>query len=315
MRRSNHYSISSSTSSQRKGPRPATCIPAIGLTLLLAGCSADYNGERSFWKAHHLQDSIAKDVKLASPEQISKIIAAYTLVPNKAPGTVWAARAQGMVGSLYAVQKQYEKSRNALAILLREYNQYQDLVLTARLTIAKTYESENRWDDAVKMYQEISDYHPWSTIGMEAPLYVASKYEEQHKPELARSAYDKAQRFYTTHIPDAPTAELGIRAKGYLAQTLERLGRWDQAAKTLEEILQEPKNSNRPLVLLALGSIYQTKMGRPEKAVEMYSQLVRDFPKHPYVKFANAQLEHLHAVVTPNTSPTITPTTTTPTTP
>ena len=283
-------------------------IPALCVAVLLAGCSAYYNGERWFWNAQHLQASIAKDLNHATPEQFAKLIEAFNLVTKKAPGTIWAARAQGMVASLYAVQQQYAKARSAFTIVIREYNQYQDLVLTARVAIAKTYELEQQWDEAVNIYQEISDYHPWSAIGLQAPLYVASQYEKQRKPELAKGAYDKALRFYTTRIPDAPSADMAAQAKGYLAQTLEQLGRWDQAAKTLEELLQAPQGSNRPLVLLVLGSIYQTKMQRPEKAVELYQQLVREFPQHPYVKIANIQLQHLHATITPQPA-SVTPTT------
>lgn len=267
--------------------------------LMLAGCSASYNGERWFWKAQHLQTSIAKDLSKATPEQFAKLIDAFALVTKKSPGTVWAARAQTVVGSLYATQKEYAKARTALALVLQEYNQYQDVVLAARIAIAKTYEVERDWDHAITSYQEISDYHPWSTVGLQVPLYMAAKYEEQRKPELAKSAYDRAVRFYTGLIPDAPTVEMGAQAKGYLAQALERLGQWDQAVKTLEELLAAPKGANRPLTLLMLGSIYQTKLPHPEKAVELYQQLIREFPKHPYVKLATIQLQHLNAAVPP----------------
>ena len=309
MRLPSRFSVREFAAMQKRQGWFLPYIPALCAALLLAGCSTSYNGERWFWKAQHLQASIGKDLSHATPEQLTKLIDAFDLVTKKAPGTVWAARAEGMVGSLYIVQKQYEKARNAFTTVIREYNQYQDVVLAARLSIAKTYESDHQWDEAVKVYQEISDYHPWSIIGLQAPLYVASRYEEQHKPELARATYDKALRLYTTRIPNAPSAEMAAQAKGYLAQALEHLGRWDQAAKTLEEVLQVPHGSNRPLVLLALGSIYQTKMQRPEKAVEMYRQLVREFPKHPYVKLATIQLQHLHATVIPQ------PASPTPTTP
>lgn len=272
-------------------------IALVYCALILAGCSASYHGERWFWKAQHLQTSVAKDLSKATPEQFAKLIEAFQLVTTKAPETIWAARAQTMVGSLYATQKEYAKARAALALVLQEYNQYQDVVLAARIAISKTYEVEQDWDNAIKSYQEISDYHPWSTVGLQVPLSIAAKYEQQRKPELAKSAYDRSIRFYTGLIPDAPTVELEAQAKGYLAQALERLGQWDQAAKTLEELLTAPKGANRPLTLLMLGSIYQTKLQHPEKAVELYQQLIREFPKHPYVKLATIQLQHLNAAV------------------
>jgi tetratricopeptide (TPR) repeat protein len=265
----------------------------LALALLISGCSASYNGERLLWKAQQLSTPIAKDPGRATPEQFAKAIEAFGQVIQKAPGTVWAARAQMATGSLYSLQKQFGRAREAYALVLQNYNNQKDVVLNARVATAKTYEQEQNWDEAVKVYNEIADYHPWSKLGLEAPIYVGVVYEKQGKPDEATKAFERAVRLYTKLVLDAPQPELAAQVKGYLTIAYNRLGQWDEAIKTLEGLASVSNGVNRPLVLLSLGSIYQSKLGNTEKAQEAYTKLIEEFPEHPFGKAARAQLERL----------------------
>ncbi len=261
--------------------------------ILLAGCSRSYNGERLFWKAQQLNAPIVKDLKATTPEQFAKATHAFERVIKEAAGTVWAARAQVAVGSLYSMQKQYGKAREAFALVLQNYNQYQDMCLGARFATARTYEAEKRWEEAVKVYTDIADYHRWTTVGLEAPLYIARTYEQRKQSEEARRAYERAVRRYTNLIPDAPTPELAVQVKGFLILAYQRLGDWEHAVQTLEDLVSTPAGTNRPTVLFSLGSIYQSKLLSPKKAQSAYSTLIQEFPDNPFSKVAKAQLEKM----------------------
>ena len=52
---------------------------------------------------------------------------------------------------------------------------------------------------------------------------------------------------------------------------------------------------NRPLLLLTLGTIYQTKVGNAEKAQEIYHKLIETFPDSQLSKLAKTQLERMDA--------------------
>ena len=147
-----------------------------------------------------------------------------------------------------------------------------ELCLSARTSIAKSYEIEGNWEAAVRMLRELSEFHPWSTVGMEAPLYIAKGYEERKQPEEAAGAYKRAVTVYTRLISESPSEELAWRVKGYLALAHQRLGEWDRAVAVLEELAKGPE-AIRPLALLSLGTIYQTKLHEPEHAEAVYHRL------------------------------------------
>ena len=278
-----------------------------GLVLLMVGCSPTYNGERLFWKAQQLNAVITKDPAKATPEQYTRAIAAYNRVVQQTPGTAWAARSHFAIGSLYGLQKQYEQAREQLRLILQNYNSERELCLDARLGIAKTYEAEQNIDEAVKMYDAIAEYHPWSRMGLEAPLYVAAVYKRQGKTELATKAYEHAVHVYTKLIPDAPTPDATNQVKGYLALAYQWGSEWIEAVKLLEEIVDAPSGVNRPLVLLTLGSIYQTKLGQLDTAEAVYRKLAQEFPEHPFGKTAKTQLEQMGQAATPSPSSVQTP--------
>jgi tetratricopeptide (TPR) repeat protein len=283
------------------GPRPALTSVAAGILIVLAGlgsagCSADYAGERLFWKAQQASAAILKDAAQATPEQFEAAAAAFARVASSAAGTEWAAKSHAAIGSLHALQQQYDQAREAYATVLRGYAEYPEACLGARLAIAKTFELEQRWDDAVGMYEEVADAHAWTRFGLEAPLYIGDLFRKQGLSDRAASAYARAVTTYQGRIERAPAPEAANAARGYLAAAYQRIGAWGQAADTLEALAGQPQAANRPGVLLALGSMYQSKLGKAEKARAAYAALVRDFPEHPFAKTAQAQLDRIVAL-------------------
>ena len=275
--------------------RVARAVLGIALGLAVAGCSESYRAERLFWKAQQLAAPIMKSPNSASTEQLTHAIEAFQRVVTQTPGTMWAARAQIIIGSLEAMMKHYDQARSAYGLVLQNYSQYNDLCLRARYATAKTFEVEQKWDEALKAYQEIAEYHAWTRPGLEAPLYIAAVYDKRRQPQQAKIAYERAARTYLRLIPDAPAPEMAVQVKGYLTVAYQRLGEWDKAITLLQELAQLPSSQevNRPLILLTLGSIYQSKLQDPAKAGEAYAALFQEFPGHPFGKVAKAQLETL----------------------
>ncbi len=265
---------------------------AVGAAVL-AGCSEGYQAERLYWKARQSAASLTKDPTKASPEEFEAVVRAFQRVIHKTPGTTWAARAQLTIGALSTAQKRYDEARAHYRLVLQNYNQYQELVLHARIGIAKTYEAEDQLEAAVKAYEEIADFHPWSLTGQSVPLYVAYAYERHGKKDEAMHAYERAVRVFTKRIPNAPTPELQAKTKGLLAHAYQRLGEWEEAIDTLETLVHEPAGIDRPLVLLTLGAIYQSKLRDRAQAQTVYEQLVQEFPEHPFGKVAQRQLDQL----------------------
>ncbi|MBI4355961.1 MAG: tetratricopeptide repeat protein [Candidatus Omnitrophica bacterium] len=289
--------------------RPAPIVPPIAalpliLTLLTAnGCSATYNGERLFWKAQQFSAPIGKDPSKATAAQFAQAVTLHEAVIRAAQGTSWAARAQFAIGSLQALQQHYPQAREAYALVVQNYPQHPDYALSARLAAARTYEAEQLWEEAAKMYYELADYHPWSRVGLEALIYVAAHYERDGKREQAEHIYERAVRHYLKRLAEAPSRELASQIRVYLSMAYQRLEKWEEAAKTLEELAQQSVGINRPLVLLTLASLYQTKIHHPQQAAGIYLKLSEEFPDHPLAQTAKTQLERLDAPAAPTAAP------------
>ena len=91
----------------------------------------------------------------------------------------------------------------------------------------------------------------------------------------------------------APTPALAAQVKGYLALAYQWLGRWNDAATLFEELANTQTGAIRPVALLKLGVIYQTKLNNREKAEAAYARLIQEFPDHPFGRAAKAQLERM----------------------
>jgi tetratricopeptide (TPR) repeat protein len=278
-------------------------LRGVGLSLVLAGCSAAYNGERLFWKAQRLRAPLLKDPSRATPEQFAAAIAAFETVIRRTPETRWAARAQLAIGSLYAAQRQWDEARVAYALVVQNHHKWTPECLKARTATARLYEAEGRWEEAVGMYREIADFHTWSSLGLEVPLYIARGYEQRGRSREATDAYRRAVDEYTRWIAQAPSAQLGTQVKEHLALAHQRLGQWERALEVLTELASRETGVNRPLVLLTLGTIYETKMDDREKAQATFAKLLEEFPTHPFGELARAHLERLGA---PAGSPNVT---------
>ena len=300
--------VAKMTATYRLPPRAVVTVALMAIAaLMLSGCSASYHGERLFWKAQQISAPISKAPTQATPAQFAKAIAAFERVVQKAPGTVWAARAQLAVGSLYSLQKQFDNARDAYVLVRQNYNNHQDLVLNSRVATAKTYEAEKQWDEAVKAYQEIAEYHTWTTIGLESPLYVGILYKHLGKTAEASEAIQRALRNYTKLLPDAPNPNATSQVKGYMAQAHLQLGEWEQAAAILEELLKAPGVINRPLTLLTLGSLYESRLHDPKRAEEFYTQLIKESPDHQLASLAKKQLQHMGVQLPEEPAKTVTP--------
>ncbi len=274
---------------------PSVAHPAVLMAagvLLLSGCSKNYQGERLFWKASQQSAVVLRDPSKADAEEFRRAIAAYERVTQEARGLAWGARAHMAIGSLHAVRQQPEEARKAYEQVVTYYDEFDDLALAARLAIAKTYEAEQRFERALDWYHQIIAFHPWTRTGLETPLYIAQYYTRQDKAQRAQIAYEHAADMYRKRVNDAPSQQLRNAVNAYLAMTYQQLKDWPRAAEALEALAQQPEGVDRAAVLLRLGTLYE-RLNRPEKSVEAYAALVKDFPDHPLSEEAREHLQRL----------------------
>ena len=80
----------------RNTERSSTLFLRLSVTLLCfcgLGCSAEYAGERLFWKAERIKAQLPADPKQATPQQVAAVVDAYQRVVRGVSGTEWAVKA------------------------------------------------------------------------------------------------------------------------------------------------------------------------------------------------------------------------------
>ncbi len=277
--------------SPRTLPTPALLVSVpllLSMGLVLPGCSKSYQGERLFWKASQRSAAVLRDPEKADAEEFKRAIAAFQRVTDQTRGLIWGARAYLAIGSLQAAQHHYDEARKAYEQVVVYYDEFDELALTARLAIAKTYEAEQRFERAIDWYNQIVQFHPWSRIGLEAPLYVAQYYTQMGKVQRAQIAYEHAADIYRKRVEESPSQQMTNVANGYLAVTYQQLGDWKRAVEIMETLAQQ-QGVDRAAILMRLGALYD-KLNRRDKSTEAYAALVKEFPEHPLSQEAKRHL-------------------------
>ena len=246
-------------------------VLAIGLpaavSLILYGVAS--RAERLFWKAEQLSAVVLDDSRTpATPAQVAKAIQAFEQVIRHGSGTSWAAKSYLALGSLYAMQRQYGQARAAYAQVCRRFASEDAACLAAQYGTTKTFEAEDNLVGTVAAYEEIAFRHPYSMVGLEAPLSIARAYARHGDSFQANDAYWRAVRTYLRRAVDAPSLELQRMARGYLALAYSGLGQTEQSAKVLEALLGTEIGTSRPFILLSLEALLQTHGDPPAESVQ-----------------------------------------------
>lgn len=273
--------------------KPQAWFAPLFLFAAVVGCSAEYKAERLYWQAERAALAASKDPVNATAEQVAKAIKGFERVIDKAPGTVPAARAQFAIGSVYLIRREYAKARRAYDQVVRNYWQFNELAFGARLAIAKSFEAEQNQLAMVAAYRDVAEQHPWTAQGLEAPLAIARSLAGRGMTEEAADAYQYAITHYQHLTDNAPTAELASRAKGQLIVVYQQLKEWGKALKLLDELAQTGKGINRPMILLAVATIHETRLNQKQQSKALYEQLVKEYPQDPAGKAAAERLKQL----------------------
>ena len=254
--------------------------------LMGPGCGRDSErvGAQLFSKATLAHAATLKEPHHASPEQIENAIQEFSGVIQRARGTVWAANAIETVGVLYLARGDSARAREVLTSLCREYDHYAGACMMSLVHIGRSYEAEQNWEEAERTYTDIDAHHPWTPVWMEAPLYTAQMHARRGDPVRATAAYQRAVAVYQERVRRTIDPERIAKLNAFMVTAYEALGQWDRAAATLEEMLAMSEGVDRPQTLMKLGTMYEQRLGHPERADAVFEKLIAEFPDHPLAK-------------------------------
>ena len=177
--------------------------------LTLLSFRGDYCVERKLWEINHQSLNISSHQESMTEYAISQSAQRYQLFANTYKGTIYAKRAQLMIGDLYALRKNYTKAR-------QEYQKAvgpdKELSAQAEFDIAKTYELEGYCDKALVIDKNIIQEYPITVVGFSVPMYLTGHLVGSgDQKSYTDQAFADALAFYQNISPDRPSMVLMFR--------------------------------------------------------------------------------------------------------
>jgi tetratricopeptide (TPR) repeat protein len=190
--------------------------------------------------------------------------------------------------------RRYSRGRDRLESVIAGFVDEEAVAATATYHIARSFELENRWDEAIPYYRTLSSRYPSTMYGLTAPLHVAGHYTAMGEDAAAATALSGAGDAYERVIRDFVGTPAELVARNNLVETRLRQGLWRQAAEALVESAERfPESSSTAGMLIQAADLYSDKLGDDDSARGLLESIVRLYPGEPGGDAAQQRLDEL----------------------
>ena len=239
----------------------------------------DYCAERELWRINQKLVFIAAHQESTPDLTINQLANRYQVFIKKYNGTLYAKRAELMMGDLYSLRKNLSQARLEFQ---KAVGTDRELSAQAEVAIAKTYELEGHWDKALVLYKSIIENYPVTSLGFSIPMYltghlVASGDQKEYKDQ----AYADALVFYQRIAVKYPKSQLEYNALEMIAICQLNQKDWSGTVKTMGEIiLKYPVGKAIQEAVSAINVLCVTKLHDYDIGINIYRQFIQKYPDH-----------------------------------
>lgn len=169
---------------------------------------------------------------------------------------------------------QFAKARSSLVELEKNYPGYYFNTAMAQYSKAQTFDLSGNWDRAELEYKYLFEQYTGSIEAMSTYLYLAKKYTERSRPELAKKWYDRAIQYYDEIARRGTSKQAIVRAMLFKAEAYKRTKDFSSTASTLVDLYDRfPETQSGQLGMLEAARIYKNKLGQPQTADSLIERL------------------------------------------
>lgn len=173
-----------------------------------------------------------------------------------------------------AEQKNYERARQMLVDLSRDYRYYFMQNPAPQYIKAKTFELEGNWERAETEYRYLIDNYAGSEQAMSAYLYLGEELEKRGRQAEARQWMERADEYFNNIAARSPGTSVEARALTYRAELLRRSEKWPEAKEMLLQIFEKfPDSQIGQRAALAAAGISREKLNDPAAADSLVNML------------------------------------------
>ncbi len=269
----------------------------IVVAILLTGCSQQYHAERSLWQANersrHVLNRYQRVEQLTSAD-FTYIRAGYQRVIDRAPSTEIAARVQFYIGQLHLYQGDIDAAAVVFRKTVTNFDQFGGLAARAQRELARLYEREGRWEEALDEWERLMNNHEGTTIALEAPLHIARFHRSHSDMSTARVAFRRAVQFYERMTELAFRPAFAQRVAAYQTNTHVEQRQWDAALNAIQKVvLIDPNGVMVPQALRLISRIVGDVVDDPERELAIHRQLLNKVDASVYSRLAGLRYAQL----------------------
>lgn len=250
----------------------------------LASRNPMYSSERLLWPTQIEALRIAKDPVSAAPANVQRTLSRLQQVIQRYPGSNAAARAQFLIGEVYAAQKEYVSAVQAFERVLTEYAAMSPYVIDAYRAIAGVYLAEKSWKKALETYQTVLSKYPMDLRVLDIPQLMVG-IARPNAPDAGDSTLGQAIGYYQDAIRQSkPASTLYLVAQQRLAGCYLIAARWKEAAQTYETLVMTYFNRPEiPLWVKNVEELGKRRLGDPARGRNLALQFAERYPQRRQV--------------------------------
>lgn len=261
--------------------------------------NSDYTVEQMAWKVQKEYIDILKDPKVVPEQTFNKVIRDYQKIIERYPGSKLTPMIRMLVGNVYHVKKDYETSREKFNEIVKLYPQNRELQAQALSAIGRTYEAQDNWPGARKIYDRIVADYALTRTGLGVPIYIANHYKAQNDYQKAMDAYDRAITHYNALAAQNPDSPAEYNSLRYLSNCYLDQKRWSEAVEVLGKITAKyglPERMNirtLDIILKAINTVSVHQLKDYELPLQIYQDIITKDPNHPWKDYFQKMIDTL----------------------
>lgn len=263
-------------------------------TLIINGCGKDqYSIEREYWYLQKRAKKILLNPDASPPRQLNKVVNALNNFIIKYPKSPLEVSAEFSIAGLYIVKKEFLLARGQLQRILVKHKNSDNICSEALFLIGNTYQSDDKWGQALLKYKEVITRYPLTLRGLDLPLYIGQYYKLKYQPDKMMEAYREATVHYDGISQSNQDTALGYRIVLLTVEAKLAAKDTQGAINTFNYVISNYKDAEtRASALMNIALLY-AKTKDNSKAKETLQRLINNYPKSRLIKNARKFLGEL----------------------
>ena len=250
-------------------------ILVVFVALSIFGAGGEYAAEKLFYHAMKVNSKIVINPDVAPPALLATVENGLKRLISRYPKANITKTAHIALAEFYIAHKNYDKVIPLINNIMQAYANDTAILSTAQFLKGTVYEKQNNWPKALEEFTALRDKYPHTQLGMQIPIYIAVYYDTKGEDSRAKSAYSEARSFYEKMEKEYSGKNLGSVASIMLVRTYLGSRDYEKAGDVLVYALDKySSDMTFGQFLPLIETIFIKRLGKPEKAVELYKSIL-----------------------------------------